>query len=125
MIQRYSHANHLPQLKLWLDHYNIALPQLELLSDRGFVSDDVAIGFLVTTNSRQYMIDHVVADPFVNKERRDAALNNLFRHLVEEASKMGAKMVTALAVLPQMKSRFEALGFMRHGTYDLYFKGGI
>ena len=122
MIEPYVHEDHIARLDKWLTLHRLRVPDKRLFSDCGYVVDNIAIGFLFKTNSKQAYIDHVAADPTAKKEARDAALNKLFEHLENIARREGFLMITALAQLPSMKRRFECHGFQTYGEYCLYYK---
>lgn len=109
-------------LTRWLESKGLAVPDLRLFSDVGFVANGIALGFLFTTNSGQAYIDHVAADPDRHPGDRGDALDLLFSTLEAEAKDRGCVMVTALATLPAMRRRFEDRRYSHHAEFGLYYK---
>jgi hypothetical protein len=97
-------------------------PPTELFSDRGFVVDDIAIGFLFTHNAKSCHVDHVIADPSACDSDRKNAVDELFNHIEHVASDEGYSLITMLAKIPAMKKRAERLGYSRFDDFTLYFK---
>ena len=122
MIVPYSHKSHYEMVKSWLAYRKMAPPEQRLFSTTGFVVDDTAIGFLMCTNSRQFYIDHIVANPKRSKSDRDKALRFLFKALEETAREAGALLVVVLANLPTMTRRISEMGYTKGGEYSLFFK---
>ena len=122
MIEKFDFAVHGERLERWLKKRGVSLPDKRLLSNLGFVSNGIAIGFLFCTQAGQAYIDHVAADPDSNSHLRDQALDELFNALEVEAKKMGYVMAMALAALPAMKRRFMSRGYYPHGDYTLFYK---
>lgn len=123
-VEIYDHDKHLGKLTEWLASRNISVPDRRLFARFGLVIDDKAIGFLVQTDSAAAWIDHVAADPKAKDSERKQALELLFRLLEQEAFRKGYLMVTALAQLPVMRSKFTMRGYQKAGEYGLYFKTG-
>lgn len=122
MIERYNHGQHYFLVKKWLEAHGLKVPDKRLFYDFGLVVENAAIGFLCKTNSGGAWIDHVVADPVLDKKFRDEAINTLFVLLEKEAVDDGFVMVSALATLPAMRRRFERGGYSKHGEFGLYYK---
>ncbi len=122
MIENFSYEEHLPILGRWLAHWGILPPPRHLFSDLGFVVHGVAIGFLFTTNSGSAYIDHIVANPNATVIARDAALNDLFNHLMVVAESKGCGFLTAMTRIPKMKSRIESIGFTSDKDYTVFYK---
>ena len=122
MIEAYEHKKHAFVLQAWLTHWGITIPPVELFSDIGFIVNDVAIGFLFTTNSGTAYIDHVCADPRASEMARDSALDDLLNHLGTVSQSMGYKFLTIITRIQALKDRLSYLGFVPEKEYMLYYK---
>lgn len=121
-IKNYNHDDHYIMLEKWLNAKTLTIPPKSFFSDCGICVNNIAIGFLFKTNSKQAYIDHVAADPNSSYEDRQEALDFLFKYLEDIASKEGYEIITGLARLPTMKTRFEDNNYKIHNDYTLYYK---
>lgn len=115
-------AKHRGMLERWLAHYCVPMPEDDVMSDLGYVADNIAAAFLFKTQSKVCYIDNVAGDPDSIVEARNAALEEVLRKLELDAFNEGFKLITVLAKLPRMTARLERLGYRRHGDYSLYFR---
>lgn len=122
MIVPYAHEEHYQMLGHWLAHRGIPVPDKDMFSTFGYCVDDIAIGFLFFTNSKQAYIDNIAVDPTKDHWTRDNCIVFLLHALEQAAVDHGCKLVTVLGNLPTMKKRFEKLAFKPHGDYTLYAK---
>ena len=122
MIVKYEHEKHYDSLVDWLAHKNMPKPDPSYFSDCGFCIDGNAIGFLFKTNSRQCYMDHVAANPHVDKEARDRSLDTLFRVIEVTAKEAGFGLIIALAELPSMKARFLDHSYRAYRDFTLFYK---
>lgn len=121
-LTNYKHDDHYLMLEKWLDSKGLVIPPKSFFSDCGFCINNIAIGFLFKTNSKQAYIDHVAADPNSSYEDRQLALDFLYKHIEKIALDEGYEIITGLARLPTMKTRFEDNGYRIHNDYTLYYK---
>lgn len=121
-IHPYDHDEHYGLIRAWLKARGLEAPPRERLSEVGYCVDDVAIGFLQLTTSKQAWICDIVADPTVSAWERDHALRHLFHTLEAEAVAAGCCLVTSITNLPIMKRRFARMGYSAHGDFTLYSK---
>lgn len=121
MIRAYTQADY-PMLVKWLHQHEEPIPDADFFSDIGIVSNEKAIGFLFTTNSKSCYIDHVVADRECEPEEKDRALNELVSALQDIARHRGCRMITVLARIQAMHKRFTSHGFTPFGVFTLYYK---
>lgn len=122
MIEKYSHDKHYDKLVDWLARRGMAKPDPEFLSDVGFCIEGNAIGFLYKTNSKAAYFDNVAANPTIEKEDRDRALNILFRIIEERAKEAGYKVIFATTSLPSVMERLSDHGYNGHQLVKLFFK---
>lgn len=96
MIETYSHNEHFELLRDW----NNARKQFGLerwmLPDFGLVIDDIAMAFLVTTNSPVAWIAHWSVRPELSKEDRDRAINDLTKEFEKISKEKGFRLLQTL-----------------------------
>jgi hypothetical protein len=122
MVKRYNPFMHFEMLEAWLPAFNIPVPKPDSLPEFGLIVDDIAIAFLVRTDSAVAYIDHVITDPRSEKLKRDRALKTLFLELETQAKREGFSVVTTLVNLPSHIERVKRLGYQAHGDYTLFCK---
>ena len=121
-VEKYDIEKHCLILKDWLTARKLTLPHEDLFSDIGFVVNNIAIGFLFLTNSKQAYIDHLATDPKSDKEERRVALDKLFETLEKTATDKGCLMITGLASMPAVRTRLDRGGYAHYGEFGLYYK---
>lgn len=122
MIERYLHSVHFPLISAWLAEREIPVPDPRVLPDCGFLSHGIALGFLITTNSKIARIENVIVDPRASQSDRDIALLALFNALEEEAKKRGYIALEMLTAGTNMRARLAFRKFRKHGDFVLMFK---
>jgi len=95
-----------------------------MLPDLGVVFDDVAMAFLVTTNSPVAWIAHWAVDPKLPKEDRDHAIAELTRELETLAKKKGYRLLQTLGKVGfNLSHRLRKNGFTAaDGEYTFFVK---
>jgi hypothetical protein len=121
-IDNYSHEEHYELVCKWLSSRGMPRPDPRYLSDIGLVVDDVAIGFLYTTNSELCYIDCFVADPDACEFKRSEALDILLREIEGLALDLGFSMAQAFSALPAMCKRVLDHGYKSHGSHTIFNK---
>lgn len=100
----------------WVDQKWTPVP-MDMLPDLGLISiiDDkpVCAGFLYTSNSRTVWMEWVIADPTIDKETRNIALEQLIDNLLTLAESKGAKYVVTSVMHPKLIERLEQKGFIK------------
>ena len=81
------------QLTGWFKHREMNVPPLDLLSNVGFIADDIAAGFIYTTNSSIAIIDCYISNPDSDIDDRNRALELITIHLISYAKNCGFKLV--------------------------------
>lgn len=124
MIIPYEHKKHFSLLKEWNDARGQVGLEEWMLPDLGYVYDDKAIAFLVTTNSPVAWIAHWTVKPFLSREDREISFNALSGHLEKDAQKMGFKLIQTLArVHRHLLKDLESRGFLSdHESYKFLVK---
>lgn len=97
MIEGYKNEKHFSVLKAWNDARGQFGLEEWMLPKLGYVLDDKAIAFLVTTNSPVAWIAHWSVEPKLLRNERDLAFMTLAAHLEKEAYQMGFKLIQTLA----------------------------
>lgn len=96
MITPYVHAEHFKTLRLWNDARGQRGLEPWMLPDIGFVWNDNAMAFLVTTNSPVAWIAHWTVKPDLPRELRGEAFRALAGHAETFARERGFRLVQTL-----------------------------
>lgn len=110
------------QLTGWFKHREMNVPPLEILSDVGYIVDDVAAGFIYKTNSSMAIIDCYVTNPSSDKKDRDIALDWITIHLTAYAKNCGYKLVKCDSKVEKVIKRAINHGFKEVGTFTSLVK---
>lgn len=95
----------------------------DLLPATGAIVDDVAAGFLYSTDSAVSVLDGFVTSPDAPLRRRFEALLGIIDHLSSVAKENGAQRVVGFTRSHGMERLVQRLGFARKGDYSLMVKG--
>lgn len=85
---------------------------IELLPQTGVIVDECAAGFLYKTDSRFALLELVVGDPAVDKERRQAAVDKVVDCLTFMAGEAGYTAIFATIRHPRLQKAYEKAGFV-------------
>lgn len=98
-------------------------PPAEALPATGFIVDNVAAGFLIKTDCKVAIIEHVATNPKSDGQDREKALNEIFNELQFVAKKSGFKYLFGNTLFKEIADRGERYGFQNIGKYDNFMKG--
>lgn len=101
----YSHADHYEMLCGWLAARDIGAPVPSLLPNVGLCVDNVAIGFLVVTNSGIASLENFATNPTSDSFSRTKALNILISSLEQLASDYGYSAITVATSISSFEKR--------------------
>lgn len=79
----------------------------------GFYVPDVAVGFLVQTDTKYCFLEPFIGNPKSDKEVRDLALYTIMDALLREAKELKYDLVLGIADHPTMLRRAFDMGFNR------------
>ena len=99
MIKLYSHNEHFETFKKWNDlrfQYGV---EAWMLPDLGFVCNNSAMAFLITTNSPVAWFGNWIVDPNLNREQRKLVINELIVELEKVAKEKGFKLTQTLGMV--------------------------
>ena len=105
------------QLTRWFKHRDMPVPPFEILSNHGYIVDDVAAGFIYLTNSSMAIIDCYVTNPESDKNTRDNALNWITIHLTAYAKNSGFKYIKCDSKIQEVINRAKKFGFKEIGQF--------
>lgn len=97
-------------------------PPLELLSDIGLIIDDIACGFLYTTNSKLGILEAFISNPYSDKNDRDLALNRITLDLIDIAKSKGIKVLKCDTKIDAIVNRAIKFGFVNIGQFKTLIK---
>src|SRR5262249_7948099 len=109
-VERYVPEHHYESFRQW--HAGrvqnavdpASLPQV------GFVVPDLAMGFLYQTDSKLCLIEALVANPAAPKEQRSRALDRVLESLIDEARRLGFRVLQGQTALSAVVDRVRRLG---------------
>ena len=99
MIKSYSHDEHFEIFKKWNDarfQYGV---EAWMLPDLGFVCNDNAMAFLVTTNSPVAWLGNWIVNPDCSREERKMLIGELIVELEKVAKEKGFKLTQTLGMV--------------------------
>lgn len=106
----------------WFITRAMVAPPAQCLPAVGFIVDDVAAGFLIQTDCKVAIIEHVTTNPKADGEDREKALNEIFNELQFVARKKGFKFLFGNTRFEEIAKRGERYGFKEIGKYDHFMK---
>lgn len=101
---------HYPTVNAWMQFWNEVLPE-HALPKTGFIIPGKAAGFLYRTDSSVAWIETLVAAPGLGREERSQAVDAIVSAIIEEARKLGFKLLLGHTVLDAVVKRAERFGF--------------
>lgn len=110
------------QLTRWFKLRDVPVPPLEILSNHGYIVDNVAVGFLYLTNSSVAIIDGYCTNPEIDKNARDNALNWITIHLTAYAKNSGCKLLKCDSKIKEVITRAKNHGFKEIGQFTCLVK---
>lgn len=121
MIREYKPTDY-ETIKGWCKARNINAPEESALPKTGFIDDELAVGFLYSTDSSVCMIDGYVSNPNSGKEDRSLALDKITDFLICSARSLGFKFVKADTKNKSISARCLKHGFIDSGNYSSFMK---
>lgn len=110
----YVPEQHFEQIRSWLRFRNEDLPP-DALPKTGFIIPEKCAGFLYRTDSSVAWIETLVAAPGLDKQVRSDAVDAIVTAIIEEAQKLGFKMLMGYTTLDAVVKRSERFNFMYVG----------
>lgn len=86
--------------------------------------EPISAGFLFNTDARICVIEFIICNPKVSKEKRDKGLNNLILFLRDLALKIGYNAIYNSTGIPKFIGRLKEAGFIeadKNQTHMFYF----
>ena len=96
MIEIYSHSKHFELMKSWNDARCQFGLEPWMLPDLGFVADNRAMAFLVTTNSPVAWFANWTVDPEATKSERVYLITDLIEELEKVSREKGFRLTQTL-----------------------------
>jgi hypothetical protein len=88
VVSPFHYETHAPEVRKWLTKHNFPLPPENILPTTGFIIEDLACGFLYSSNSRLGWIEWVFSNPEKTQSERSEALDILFLLLETTAKEL-------------------------------------
>lgn len=110
-------ARDLGTIKEWFFNQTGVHLSEDLLSDHGYIYEEVAaLFFYPTIGCKMALVGWPIANPASHKSSRSMALNALLLHVEREAKSQGYKWLTSYASRDSVASRFEGQGYRMGDT---------
>lgn len=122
MIRKIDLDKDYETLSLWLKNHNKPSMNKDLFSDSGFMVDEIVAGFLYKTNSSICLVENFISDPTSKKNLRRAAINTLFKTIIDEAKSCGFKMMFTSVQLNSLHKNLKDLEFINLPNDKLMFR---
>lgn len=106
----------------WLKLHNKPILNKELLSDSGFMIDEIVAGFLYKTNSSVCLVENFISDPASEKNARRIAINILFETIIKEAKDLNFQFMFTAVQLDSLYKNLINLDFKELPNDKLMFR---
>lgn len=106
----------------WLLLHNKPIINKELLSDSGFIIDDIVAGFLYKTNSAVCIVENFISNPISDKNDRRIAINTLFETIIKEAKNLNFQFMFTAVQLNSLHKNLINLDFKELPNDKLMFR---
>lgn len=107
----------------WFRDRNLNPPTPKQLPKNGAIVDGVACGFLFITDADFAYIDFYIANPKIEKEQRQKALQLVTEQLIEWAKFMEFSLIMANTQFNSIEQLALTNGFENIGQYSVLMKG--
>jgi hypothetical protein len=92
-ILKYNEVTHYPMLCNWFAYYGWPNCEKESIGKNAYVvykdNNPVAFSFFLTTDANFAIMGFTIANPVVDKEIRNEALDKLSKHIISEVERLG------------------------------------
>lgn len=111
-VSDFNYEEHAPEVSKWLEKHQFPLPPEQMLPPEGYMIEDIACGFLYTTDSTFGWIEWVFSNPTKTKEERQVALDLLMALLEAQAKDLGVEVIFSSASVNAYHAILKRNGFM-------------
>ncbi len=107
------------EIKKWFERRGMHCPEIDLFSKNGLIVDDVAAGFLYSTDSGVCFLENFITNPDSNKKERLMALDLIAQDLCSLAEDLGFKLIFGFSTYPGIVKLAHSLYFnsLESGSY--------
>jgi hypothetical protein len=110
VVRKYKTKDHKTLSKWWDGWKWPSVPQ-ESLPPLGLMVDECACGFIYELECNIALVEWIVADPEVPKERRKAALDRLMEEIEAECKHMGYRLMFTMVKQTSLLKKLKDHGF--------------
>lgn len=118
-MRQFQHTD-TAQIKQWLHDRRLEPFPYAFLPDTGFIVDDVACGFLLTTNSKIAYLEFFFSNPNAPKDKRREAIKNIASALITYAKANKYKIIRIDSKVESILNTAKSIGFKPIQTTNLY-----
>lgn len=122
MILKKYCDHHYDMIKEWQERRGNKLFSKDLIPSHGIVVEDIACGFLYSTDSAFGLIDGFITNPECSSIQRAKALDLILKNLIIWAKELGMRMVVARVGIRGTKKLALKNGFIDLGEYTSLMK---
>jgi hypothetical protein len=97
-------------IKTWCAARNM-MPIQDLIPKTGFIVPGVAVGFLLSTDTKCCIFEPFIANPQASENARAEALSLIMQALIKEATDLGFTKIFGFSTSPTMVARSLDFGF--------------
>lgn len=110
------------QLNRWLFNRDMTPLKIENLPKSGFIIDEIAVGFLILTNTNAGILDYFISNPLSKKEERSDALISIANRLIILAKTAGLTAIKCDTKYKSVAEKLQSVGFKETGSYQSFFR---
>ena len=115
-------SDYYPEIAGWFRARGAKAPKPENLPKVGVFIQEVAVGFLIQTDTSTAILDFFIANPEATKAARSTALDMIAKELIGKAKMLGFDSVRCDSQLDTIVKRARALGFSDLGDFKVFTK---
>lgn len=120
MIRKFDISKDFIIIQEWFRSWRLAVPEMASLPKHGFIDDNHAAGFLVSTDTNICYLDFFISNPDLSKDSRDPILDKIVVELMILADQLGFKYIKFETNNLSIAERGLEKGFMNLGNFDSF-----
>ena len=112
------------EIKAWYEARHLAVPKPDTFPGYGLIVKNVAAGFVILTDAKLGILEFYISNPWSSEKRRDDALDEITKGLMQYGRQFGCKHFMCTTQLPAIGQRAMKHGLEFQGQFYLYFLKG-
>jgi hypothetical protein len=111
-IVEFNVEKHYPMVCKWWDQHEWPSIAPSMLPKNGRIVEGVAAAWLYLTDSGLCLMEWYISNKEASREDRGEAVDGIIGELIEVAKKNGASIILSSVMIPRLRKRLEAQGFI-------------